>query len=144
MSNGSVQIGYIGEDRDFFQKIENLFPRPTDNNFMVDVAEAERTPTHFDVGPFNLIIVDWQFNVQAAISPARLANFIREYARRGFRVAVVVADDLFTQTMIGICMEAGACSMFIKELSDYDLNRWVTRLMQLPLRGPWAEKVVFP
>lgn len=142
MSTKSVQIGYVGKDRDFFQRVEKQFQKPLDNIFTVSVAEAESTPSHFDVGQGNLILVDWQVDVQAATPPSRLVSVIQMYASRGFRVAVVVTDNFFNQSTVGLCMEAGACSIFIKELSDYELSRWLFRLLQLPLRGLWAQAIV--
>lgn len=142
MSTKSVQIGYVGKDRDFFQRVEKQFRKPLDNIFMVDVAVAESTPSFFDVGQSNLILVDWRVDVQAATPPSRLVSVIQMYASRGFRVAVVVTDNFFNQSTVGLCMEAGACSIFIKELSDKELSRWLFRLLQLPLRGLWAQAIV--
>jgi len=111
---------------------------------MVDFQEAERTPANFDLGPNNLIIVDWQINVEKNVSPDRLLALIRFYVSRGFRVAVVMWGYIFSHRVVVECVEAGACSFALKEIERTDLFHWLTRVLALPMRGPWVQNVVFP
>ncbi len=139
-----VRIAFVGDDWNFFAKLSGLRWKPSDAIFIVDLAEAERTPALFDLGEHNLVLVDWRINVQAGISPLRLLNLITSLTRRGLRVAVVVADDLYSTRLAIECMEAGVCSLTFMETVPLDLDAWLERVLTLPLRGPWVQKTVFP
>ncbi len=139
-----VQIAFIGEDRTLFRTLEGLSWEPTDNIFMVTVADAERMLAYFDIGQENLVLVDWQISVRDGVTPFRLLNLIKILVSQGRRVAVVIADDLYSTRLVSGFLEAGVCSLFFKDLSYLELNTWLERVLALPLRGPWVYKAVFP
>ncbi len=130
-----TRIFYVSEDEGYFSRLGETCSWA--KGVLVTPQESARVLGVLGPAERAWVIVDWQINAAAGISPGHLLSLVKDLSRRGVTVAVVAKPGFVGPRWLVQFMEAGAVS-FTERTHDLKVFAdWLNDFFALPWRGYW-------